>query len=114
VHLGIIDDAYNDPAQASSETYRRTLREWYQATFRTRIMPGGAIVVMHTRWAEDDLSGWLLDEHRRDGWEVISIPAIAEEDELWITSEGPWARKKGDYLGCAVECACFGLRIGVA
>jgi hypothetical protein len=49
-HVGIIDDAYNDPAQVASETYRRTLREWYAATFRTRIMPGGAVVVMHTRW----------------------------------------------------------------
>jgi predicted phage terminase large subunit-like protein len=97
-HLGIIDDAYNDPAQVASETYKRTLREWYAATFRTRIMPGGAVVVMHTRWAAEDLCGWLLDEHKRDGWEVISIPAVAEDDELWITSEGPWGRKKGEPL----------------
>jgi predicted phage terminase large subunit-like protein len=46
----------------------------------------------------DDLAGWLLDEHKRDVWEVISIPAIAEDDELWITSEGPWGRKKGEPL----------------
>lgn len=95
-HVGIIDDAYNDPQQAESETYKRTLREWYQATFRTRIMPGGAIVCMHTRWADHDLCGWLLDEHKREGWEVISIPAIAEEDESWLTSEGAWKRAKGD------------------
>jgi predicted phage terminase large subunit-like protein len=46
--------------------------------------------LIQTRWHEDDLLGWLLREHTEDGWHLISMPAIAEEDEGW--------RKTGDAL----------------
>jgi predicted phage terminase large subunit-like protein len=44
-------------------------------------MPGGAIILIQTRWHEDDLAGWLLQEHASENWDVLSLPAIAEKDE---------------------------------
>jgi len=80
-HLLLIDDPIKDAEEARSETVRRTLKEWYGSVARTRLQPGGAIVLIQTRWHEDDLAGWLLSEHGGEGWQVLSLPAIAEVDE---------------------------------
>ena len=44
-------------------------------------MPGGAIIIIQTRWHEDDLAGWLLTSGVDERWEVLNLPAIAERDE---------------------------------
>jgi predicted phage terminase large subunit-like protein len=44
-------------------------------------MPGGAIIIIQTRWHQDDLAGWLLREHANENWDVLCLPAIAEQDE---------------------------------
>ena len=80
-HLLLIDDPIKSRAEADSEAKRRAVKRWYASDAYTRLMPGGAIVVIQTRWHEDDLAGWLLKEHAHEGWEVLSLPAIAEEDE---------------------------------
>ena len=67
--------------EARSETVRRSLKEWYSSVARTRLQPGGAIVIIQTRWHEDELAGWLLNEHGGEGWHVLSMPAITETDE---------------------------------
>ena len=84
-HLGIVDDPIKDRKEAESATIRSGLRDWYGSTFRTRIEPdGGAIVVVQTRWHEEDLVGQVLEneagveEEDREGWHVIDMPAIAE------------------------------------
>jgi predicted phage terminase large subunit-like protein len=83
-HLLIIDDPIKGREEAESAASRRRLKEWYTSVARTRMMPGGAIVVIQTRWHEDDLAGWLLREHTHEGWEVLSLPAINEQGEaLW-------------------------------
>lgn len=80
----LIDDPIKGREDAESDTSRRKLKEWYQSVARTRLMPNGAIVVIQTRWHEADLSGWLLDAHSHENWEVISLPAISEEGTaLW-------------------------------
>lgn len=78
--LLLIDDPVKNAAQAYSHTYRENAKEWYRSTFRTRAEPGAAIVVVVTRWHEDDLAGWLLRESGEE-WEVISLPALAEEND---------------------------------
>jgi predicted phage terminase large subunit-like protein len=78
--LGIIDDPFQNWEQAQSETYRNRAWEWYRATFRTRIWEGGAIVLICTRWHEDDLAGRLLKDQPGD-WTVLRLPAIAETQE---------------------------------
>jgi predicted phage terminase large subunit-like protein len=88
--LLIIDDPLKDAEEAGSEVIRQKQKEWYQSTARTRLMPGGAVVLMQTRWHEDDLAGWLLQEMRDGGdqWDIIVLPAIAEEDDELGRAEG--------------------------
>lgn len=98
-HVLIIDDPVKSPEDADSETIRRKHRAWYTAVSRTRLMPGGSVIVVMTRWRDDDLAGWLLDEKKHEGWEVISLPAIAEEDAAHELSDGTvWDRHAGDPL----------------
>jgi len=88
-HVLLIDDPLKDRQEAQSETIRRGLHEWFASVAYTRLQPGGAIVLIQTRWHEDDLAGRLLREHAAD-WEVLSLPAIAETDESF--------RRAGDAL----------------
>lgn len=80
-HLLVIDDPIKDKEQARSDLERMKLHEWYSHVAYTRLMPKGAIVIINTRWHEDDLSGWLLHDHTDERWSVLSLPDIAEEDE---------------------------------
>jgi predicted phage terminase large subunit-like protein len=89
-HLLIIDDPLKDYEEASSETIRRSLHEWYRSVAYTRLMPGGRIVLIQTRWHDDDLAGRLLREKLGERWELLSMPAIAESDDAF--------RKEGEPL----------------
>lgn len=83
-HLLLIDDPVKNREDADSEVIRRKTRDWYTSTAYTRLMPGGRIVVIQTRWHEADLSGWLLSEHAHEGWTVLNLPAINDDGEaLW-------------------------------
>jgi len=62
-HLLIIDDPLKDREEANSQTIRNALKEWYASVAYTRLTADGAIVLIQTRWHEDDLAGWLLREH---------------------------------------------------
>jgi predicted phage terminase large subunit-like protein len=87
-HLGLIDDPFKDREEADSETQREKVWNWYRSTFFTRLMPGGAIVLIQTRWHEDDLAGRLLEHEGsvEEGgqWTVLDLPAISPSGEaLW-------------------------------
>lgn len=86
--LLLIDDPIKGREDAESETMRQRLKDWYTSVARTRLMPGGSIVVIQTRWHEDDLAGWLLREHQHEGWEVLSLPALAEPGDVLGRDEG--------------------------
>jgi len=75
--LGIIDDPFENWEQAQSQTIRDKVWEWYRTTFRTRIWERGAIVLIMTRWHEDDLAGRLLAQQAGQ-WTVVRLPALAE------------------------------------
>lgn len=90
--IGIIDDPVQSWAQAQSKTFRDSVWEWYQGTFRTRIWEGGAIVLIMTRWHQDDLAGRLLMEHGED-WTVLHYPAICDDPDT-----DPLGRKEGEPL----------------
>jgi len=82
----LIDDPLKDRDEADSEVKRQRIWDWYTSTAYTRLAPGGRVVVIQTRWSEDDLSGRLLDamESGGDDWTVLSLPAISEQGEpLW-------------------------------
>lgn len=82
-HLGVIDDPLKNAEQAASEKVREKQKDWYQSTWYTREQPeGGALVVVQTRWNEDDLSGWLLameNEDRPECWHVVCYDAIRDD-----------------------------------
>lgn len=81
----LIDDPFKDRKEADSEIQRKTVWDWYTSTAYTRLMPGGAVIVINTRWHDDDLSGRLLFEQGEggDNWDVLSLPAISGSDALW-------------------------------
>jgi len=80
--LIILDDIIKSRAEANSPTFRKHNREYYTGTLRTRLQPGGAIVLVMTRWHEEDLIGNLIAQQEMGGekWDVLNLPAIAEED----------------------------------
>lgn len=103
-HLLLIDDPIKNAEEAASETIRAKQKSWYQSTFYTRAEPDAAIVIVQTRWNEDDLSGWLLGEmelEQPERWHVISFDALFEDVPVRIpatcTIEDDW-RAEGEAL----------------
>ncbi|AWY05354.1 terminase large subunit [Microbacterium phage Metamorphoo] len=77
----IVDDVVKDYADAASETKRQHLRDWWQTTARTRLEPPGLVIVIGTRWHEDDFTGWV--DTAGDPFETIIFEAIAtDHDDL--------------------------------
>jgi predicted phage terminase large subunit-like protein len=85
--LLIIDDAVKSMAEATSEAKRQTLRSYYESTLVTRLEPGARVVVIGTRWHENDLLGWL-ERESEDKWTVIKLPAVAEPGDPLGRREG--------------------------
>ena len=84
--LIVIDDPIRGAADADSQTVRDSTWEWYQGTIRTRLEPGGSIIVVSTRWHEEDLTGRLLDAEATGGerWRHVHFPAIDDAgNALW-------------------------------
>lgn len=80
--LGIIDDPLKNHEEASSETIREKQKDWYDSTFYTRAEEDAAIIILQTRWHEDDLSGWLLSKEYEDEpeqWHIVCMEALKEE-----------------------------------
>lgn len=110
--LGIIDDPYKGPEDANSAGQRQKLIEWFQSVWLTRSEPGvngnagAAQVVVLTRWHQDDLIGWLLEQESGDApqhWQVLNLPATCEPPEQQLqfpatcTLEPDW-RQPGEPL----------------
>jgi predicted phage terminase large subunit-like protein len=89
----IIDDPCKGAEEASSEVYRQRAWDWYRAVAYTRLAPTGAIILITTRWREDDLAGRILANPNEDGeaWTGVSLPAIAEGGD-------PLGRQPGEAL----------------
>lgn len=93
--ITVVDDFFKSIEEADSKVMRDRLWSWYQTVLYTRLMPDAKIVVLATRWSFDDLIGRLIDAQdqgeSRDKWEVVSLPALAEEGD-------PLGRAPGDPL----------------
>jgi predicted phage terminase large subunit-like protein len=81
--LIVIDDPVRSREDAESELIRDKTWEWYQSDLTTRLKPKGRIVLIQTRWHEDDLAGRLLADMDAGGdrWDVVSLPALALDDD---------------------------------
>lgn len=84
----IIDDPYKNRKEAESALVREGIMQWVRDVAITRLFQGATPIVMHTRWHDDDVIGELA---RKEGWEVLSLRAIAEDDD-------PAGRQPGEAL----------------
>lgn len=81
-NLGIVDDPLSEQT-AMTKQGREFVKNLWGPGFRSRLQPNGKIVIVMTRWHEDDLIGWLLSLEKMGGvdrWTVINTPAIIDED----------------------------------
>ena len=85
--LILIDDPVKSQAEAESQTIRDAIWDWYRADLLTRLKPGGRIVLIMTRWHEDDLAGRLLASQPEE-WHCLRLPALAEPDDPLGRAEG--------------------------
>lgn len=101
--LVVVDDPVKGRAEAESDVIRARTIEAFDDDVKTRLKPGGSIIIIQTRWHEEDLAGSILPVnyagesgmiHCRDGqdWRVICLPAKAER------ADDPLGRAVGDYL----------------
>lgn len=112
-HLGIVDDPLKNAEAAASSMIREKQKEWYNSTFYTREEPNdqgdpdGALILIQTRWNEDDLSGWQLSQEAGDEsdeverWHIVCFEAIKGETTHGFpqscTVEADW-RQPGEAL----------------
>jgi predicted phage terminase large subunit-like protein len=91
--LAIIDDPIRSRDDADSDLVRERIWDWYKSDLSTRLKPNGRVILIQTRWHEDDLAGRVLAEMARDGdqWEILSLPAEAEAND-------PLGREPGQFL----------------
>lgn len=100
--LFVIDDPIKNRMQADSETTRQTVWDWWTSTGSTRLAPGAPVVVVQTRWHEDDLAGRLVANQDPEGftWRVVNIPAVADHDPNKGQTD-PLGREPGEFMESA-------------
>lgn len=84
-NLFIIDDPIKNKEEADSEVIREKHWDWYRSVVLTRLEPQARLVLMMTRWHQQDLAGKILTQAREDGeldeWTIINLSAVAEKDD---------------------------------
>jgi predicted phage terminase large subunit-like protein len=80
--LIVIDDPIKSREEAQSLTYRDKVWDWYTNDLYTRLEPGGAMILVMTRWHEDDLAGRILSSEEGENWRIVRLPALAEAGDL--------------------------------
>lgn len=87
--LAIIDDPFKDARDANSKVNREAVWNWYTHVLETRLHNNSAVILIMTRWHDDDLAGRLLKREPGE-WDVVSIPAIREDvDETGVDPREP-------------------------
>ncbi|SFM35513.1 phage terminase large subunit [Salibacterium qingdaonense] len=116
--LLLIDDPFKNKEEADSETMREKVWGEWEATLSTRLHQGGTVIVIMTRWHEDDLVGRMLARSPYN-WERIRMPAVAEsEDDLLgreldealcpeLGYDEEWAKNKKIEVGSRTWAALF-------
>lgn len=76
----VIDDPIRNRADVESPAQRESLKSWYSSSVLSRLEGQGGIILMHQRWHEDDLAGYLMREYADDGWRIAQFPALIENE----------------------------------
>lgn len=101
--FGSVDDPYKTRQDAESQTTRDRVYKWYTDDFQSRLLPWASLFIVSTRWHSDDVCGRIEEEEAKKKreyeealvngladamgensfkWEIINLPAIAEEDDV--------------------------------
>jgi len=91
-NLGVIDDPIKNLEEAMNQTYLDKVYNWYKSVFFTRQAPKASIILVMTRWSENDLVARIVADSKEGEWTVLEIPAEATEDEDIL------GRNIGEYL----------------
>ena len=89
--LIVCDDTVKGWSEAISTAERRTVQGWFRGVLYPRLESGGRMIICGTRWSHGDFIDWVLRENVGDNWQVLSLPALAEEDD-------PLGREPGEAL----------------
>ena len=89
--LLLLDDLIKDTDEARSDAVRRSVHDFFRQVAFTRLQPGGACILIGTRWHQDDLPGMVVREMPGEAWRVVNLPALAAEDEPEPLSRKPGA-----------------------
>jgi predicted phage terminase large subunit-like protein len=86
--LFIIDDPHSEQeAKTGRPDVFLPAWEWFQSGPLQRLMPGGSIIIVMTRWSKLDLTGMIVNQMGReedvDQWEIVEFPAILNDKPLW-------------------------------
>lgn len=93
----IIDDPIKDRKEADSEVFRDSRWDWWTDAASTRLAPGAPVVVILTRWHEEDLAGKLLAAEDGHIWTVLNIPAEADHRPEKGETD-PLGRQPGEFM----------------
>ncbi|AJO24793.1 phage terminase large subunit [Weizmannia coagulans] len=116
--LMIIDDPIKNMKEAQSQLIRDNIWDEWEATLSTRLHDGASVIVIMTRWHEDDLIGRLLARSPRK-WERLRLPAIAEDENDLLGREigealcpelgfdEQWAEEKKTEVGSRTWAALY-------
>jgi predicted phage terminase large subunit-like protein len=98
-HLLIIDDPIKTAEEARSEVHREKVWKEWTMSLSTRLEPPSIVILIMTRWHEDDLAGRLLNPEHGEilPWKVINLPLEAEKDDVLGREQGEplWADRYG-------------------
>jgi predicted phage terminase large subunit-like protein len=112
----VIDDPFADATQADSAYFRDRVWKWWQSVGTPRLAPSAPVILINTRWHEDDLAGRFLAAEDGHRWRVINIPALADHDPAKGESD-PLGREPGEWLTSArrrteVEWEAIRIQVG--
>lgn len=95
-NLFIIDDPLKNKEEADSEVIREKHWDWYRSVVLTRLEPDAKLILVMTRWHQQDLAGKILAQAKEEGttsdWTVLNLEAICEDES------DPLGRDHGDAL----------------
>lgn len=91
--LFIIDDPIKNKEQAQSDTMLAKIHDEMAPSVQTRIHPGGKLIVIQTRWVENDVIGWIQEHWGEYIWADINVPCECEDADT-----DPLGRQAGDAI----------------
>jgi predicted phage terminase large subunit-like protein len=112
----VIDDPFADATQADSAYFRDRVWGWWQSVGTPRLAPSAPVILINTRWHEDDLAGRFLAAEDGHRWRVVNIPALADHDPAKGETD-PLGREPGEWLTSArgrtdVEWEAIRIQVG--